>query len=113
VGFDPAMAGVPGAKWLEEHGEGTRVVMKADSLIAVMNATAMGIGLGVLPCFLESADANLVRVDDRVLGSRTAWLVAHPDVARIPRVRTVIEFVVEMMKEEATILSGEAPTTAA
>jgi len=113
VGFDTSMAGVPGAKWLEEHGDGTRVVMKADSLIAVMNATAMGIGLGLLPCFLESADANLVRIDDRVLGTRAAWLVAHPDVARIPRVRTVIEFLVAMMKEEATVLSGEAPTTAA
>ena len=112
VGFDAAMSGVPGARWLEEHGEGTRVVMKADSLIAVMNATAMGIGLGVMPCFLESADANLVRLDDRVLGNRAAWLAAHPDVARIPRVRTVIEFVVAMMKEEAVVLSGELPTAA-
>jgi len=113
VGFDTPMSGVPGAQWLEEHGEGTRVVMKADSLIAVMNATAMGMGLGVMPCFLESADANLVRLDNRVLGTRAAWLVAHPDVARIPRVRTVIEFVVAMMKEEAAVLSGELPTAAA
>jgi len=113
VGYDTPMSGVPGAQWLEEHGAGTRVVMKADSLIAVMNAVAMGMGLGVIPCFLESADANLVRLDNQVLGTRTAWLAAHADVARIPRVRTVIDFVVAMMMAEAGVLSGELPTSGA
>jgi len=66
----------------------------------------MGMGLGVLPCFLGTTDANLVRLSPEVLGTRVAWLVSHPDVARIPRVRTVIDFVVAMMKEEEPLLAG-------
>jgi DNA-binding transcriptional LysR family regulator len=106
VGFDTPMAGVPGAQWLHDHGEGAQVVMRADSLVAVMNATAMGLGLSVLPVFLGTADSNLVRLSDEVLGSRVAWLVAHPDVARIPRVRTVIDFVVAELAAAQDVLSG-------
>lgn len=50
--------------------------------------------------------ANLARLGDEVLGTRIAWLVAHPDVARIPSVRKVIDFVVAMMKKEAAFLAG-------
>lgn len=72
----------------------------------MVNATAMGMGLGVLPCFMADVEPNLVRLTPEVLGTRTAWLVAHPDVARIPRVRTVIDHVVAMMAEEAAFLAG-------
>jgi DNA-binding transcriptional LysR family regulator len=106
VGYDTPMAGVPGALWLAEHAGDSETVMRADSLVAVLNATAMGMGLSVLPCFMAAADANLVRLTDDVLGARVAWLVAHPDVARIPRVRKVIDFVIAMMKEEDAFLSG-------
>jgi DNA-binding transcriptional LysR family regulator len=108
VGFGTPMAGVPGAQWLRDHAEGAHVVMRADSLVAVLNATSMGMGLSVLPCFMGMADANLVRLSDEVLGTRVVWLVAHPDVARIPRVRTVIDFVVAEMKAAEPVLSGMA-----
>ena len=108
VGYDAPMSGVPGAVWLAEHASDAQTVLRADSLVAVLNATAMGMGVSVLPCFLASVDATLVRLTPEVLGTRVAWLVAHPDVARIPRVRAVIDFVVGMMAEEAPLLSGAA-----
>lgn len=107
VGFDTPMAGVPGAVWLSEHADEGQIVLRADSLVAVVNATAMGMGLGVLPCFLAEVEPNLVRLFAQVLGARTAWLVTHPHVARIPRVRTVIDFVVAMMEEERDFLAGK------
>jgi len=106
VGYDTPMAAVPGAIWLAKHAADSQTVMRADSLVAVLNATVMGMGLSVLPCFMATADAQLVRLTDEVLGTRVAWLVAHPDVARIPRVRKVIDYVIAMMKEEDAFLSG-------
>lgn len=110
VGFDQAMAGTPGALWLAEHAPDAQLVLRADSLVALVNATAMGMGLGVLPCFLGDVEPNLVRLTDRVLGRRTAWLVAHPDVARIPRVRVVLDHVVAVMTQEAAFLAGGSAT---
>lgn len=108
VGYDTPMAGVPGAVWLAQYASDSQIVLRADSLVAVLNATAMGMGLSVLPCFMAAVDASLVRLTPEVLGTRVAWLVAHPDVARIPRVRAVIDFIVAMMAEEAAFLSGTA-----
>ncbi len=38
IDFDEAMASVPGAEWLRKHGEGARVVLRGNSIIAVLNA---------------------------------------------------------------------------
>jgi hypothetical protein len=45
------------------------------------------------------------------LGSRDAWLVVHPDLARVPRVRVVMEFVVAVMTEEAASFRGHTGHT--
>jgi DNA-binding transcriptional LysR family regulator len=107
IGFDETMARSPGAIWLEEHKAGARVVVRCNSLMSALNASIAGMGVTVLPCFLAEAQPSLRRLTDEVLATRAIWVVFHPDVAQIRRVRTVIDFVSTIIGKEATTFRGE------
>jgi DNA-binding transcriptional LysR family regulator len=107
IGFDETMARSPGAIWLEEHRVGARVVVRCNSLMSALNASIVGMGVAVLPCFLAEAEPSLRRLTDEVLATRAIWVVFHPDVAQIRRVRTVIDFVSAIVGREAATFRGE------
>jgi DNA-binding transcriptional LysR family regulator len=112
IAFDETMAGVPGAQWINEHANGANVILRGNSIVSVLNACLIGMGLAVLPCFLADAEANLRRLTPHVLGAREIWLVFHPEIGRIARVRRVIDFVVEIIARDAPLLLGEKPSQA-
>jgi DNA-binding transcriptional LysR family regulator len=107
IGFDETMAASPGAIWLDEHKAGAHVVVRCNSLVASLNAGIAGMGVAVLPCFLGEAEPGLRRLTDAVLATRAIWVVFHPDVAQIRRVRTVIDFVSTIVTREAPTFRGE------
>jgi DNA-binding transcriptional LysR family regulator len=107
IGFDETMARNPGAIWLEEHKAGARIVARSNSLVSALNASVAGMGVTVLPCFLAEAEPSLRRLTDEILASRAMWMVFHPDVAQIRRVRTVIDFVSAIVAREAAAFRGE------
>jgi DNA-binding transcriptional LysR family regulator len=113
IGFDESLAQVPGALWLSQHDAGVQVILRGNSILSVLNAAIVGMGIALVPCFLAEAEPTLSRLAPEVLGSREIWLVFHPDVARIPRVRQVIDFVTETIRQSASILRGEARPTLA
>ena len=106
IGFDASLANTPGGLWLQEHAEGTNVVMRGNSIVASLNAAVCGMGIGALPCFLADTAPGLRRLTPRVLGARDIFLVVHPDLARVARVRAVMEFVVETFTKDAALWSG-------
>jgi DNA-binding transcriptional LysR family regulator len=108
VGYDDALAAIPGARWLGAHGDGATVVFRGNSLRAVLEATLAGMGLTVLPCQLCDPEAGLVRLSPESLGHRTLCLVVHPDLAKVARVRAVIDFLVEVTaRDRAALLGGD------
>lgn len=107
VGFDATMAKTPGAVWLDAHAEGAHIVMRCNSIIAAMNAMIAGMGVGMVPCFLAEDEPTLTRLTDAVLSTRGVWVVFHPDVARIKRVRAVIDFVTEIVNRDLPAFRGE------
>src|SRR5262249_20005058 len=106
VGYDETMARVPGALWLAEHGEGATVVLRGNSLAAATNATLVGMGPSVLPGLLVEPKAQLRRLTPEVPGTRELHLLVHPDLARVARVRTVLDFLVEILQRERATLTG-------
>ena len=87
--------------------QGAHVVVRCNSLVASLNAGIAGMGVAVLPCFLGEAEPGLRRLTDAVLATRAIWVVFHPDVAQIRRVRTVIDFVSTIVTREAPTFRGE------
>jgi len=112
VGFDASLSGVPGAIWLADHGAGANLVMRANSIVAAMNATLVGMGIGVLPCFLADAEPELHRVVPACIGHRDVFLVVHPDLLRVARIRAVMDFVVAIFRRDAQLWDGTGPSAA-
>lgn len=102
VGYDDSLAHVPGARWLAAHAAGATVAFRGNSMRAVLDAAAAGLGLTVLPHFLASREPRLRTLAPDILGSRTLSIVAHPDLNKVARVRVVIDaMVVAVLRDHA------------
>ncbi len=110
IGFDQSLAFVPGALWLEEHAAGASVVLRGNSIVAALNAATFSVGVAVLPCFLGDQEPRLVRLTARVTGSRDVFLVVHPDLAKVARVRAVMDCIVAAFARDAALWSGAGPS---
>ncbi|SFO35984.1 LysR family transcriptional regulator [Sphingomonas sp. OK281] len=79
-----------------------RCVFRSSSVAAQMEAVASGLGFGLLHCFAVGPHMRLVRVlPDAVEVVRSYWMVLHADLARVPRIRAVADFVAERVRAEA------------
>jgi DNA-binding transcriptional LysR family regulator len=105
IAFDDSLGEVPGSRWLAEHGKGARIVLRSGSIPAACDAAVAGLGIAVIPCFLGAAQPDLVRIGPPV-GTRAGYLVVHPDLARVARIRVVIAFLVERFSAAGSLFSG-------
>ena len=55
---------------------------------------------------LGDTEPTLTRLTPKLIASCTAYLVMHRDLARVTRVRTVADFVVDLLKADARALLG-------
>jgi DNA-binding transcriptional LysR family regulator len=107
IGFAPSLAQSVGGRWIEAHAQSARVVMRANSISAAVEAARVGFGLIAVPCFVAAVQADLQRLTPRVIGTRDALLVVHPELARVARVRATMDFVVEIISRDAAFFAGE------
>lgn len=106
IAFHESLSQVPGAQWLQKHGAGAHIVLRSGSLPAACHAAVGGLGIALIPCLLGDAEPRLVRVLPGIVGTRDGYLVVHPDLARVARVRVVMAFLVERFATHAPFLSG-------
>lgn len=107
LGFDEALAGTVGARWLKEHGGGARQVLTSTSLLSLASAAEAGLGLAILPCIFGDVSRHLRRVGRTTVGHHDLWLVVHADVRTSARVRAVMDFVIALVKQNEALLKGE------
>jgi DNA-binding transcriptional LysR family regulator len=82
-----------GGSWLRDHARDSAIALTA-STRRIHHATCKaGIGAAILPCVEADRDPELIRLlpPNRV-SSMPIWLVVHRDLAQVPRVRAVIDF---------------------
>jgi DNA-binding transcriptional LysR family regulator len=107
IGPDAAAQASPGAAWLREHLPDAKYEMRFNGVVPMLNAVTMGLGISPLPCFLADPEENLVRVLPDTFQNRGVRLVVHPDVARVARVRAVMDFLSDSFKRDAKLWAGE------
>jgi DNA-binding transcriptional LysR family regulator len=100
LGFETSLARVPGARWLEQHGQGCNVVMRCRELMDMVAACTAGIGLAVLPLSAAVLEPTLLRLTDEVLGSSKLSVVFRKEVLIAEPIRAVIEFVTEVLRRD-------------
>src|SRR5262245_52196937 len=104
--YDGNLAGLPAARWMAEHAARATIVLRIRETTEMLTATAAGVGLAVLPCYLADAEPMLVRLTPTVLATRTASLVYRREARLSAPVRAVMQFVREVMHDHVDQLAG-------
>lgn len=72
-------------------------------------AACAGVGMAMLPCFLADACEGISRLPGaQVQFNHEIWLLSHPDLREVTRLRKFREFVVELFERKQAFLCGEA-----
>jgi DNA-binding transcriptional LysR family regulator len=114
AGFDEYHDYMPGQSWLLELLEGGRPGVRVNNWLVLHEAVRAGAALAVLPCHLGDGDPTLRRAGG-VLKDVGAdqWLLVHRDLRALPRVRAVMDALVELFQEQRAALEGRrAPSGA-
>lgn len=91
AGYLGEMAQAPEARWLAEHATQAEVVLRSNSIPALVSAVDRGMALAILPSVL-AAERELPCVAPLPeLPPRPVWLVFHADLRDNARVRCVVE----------------------
>ncbi len=110
IGYDEALADLPEAVWLARHMAGRRVAFRSNSVQAQLAAAKAGFGVAMLPLWLVAEEPDLLPVPGGEPPlTREAWLVVHPDLRDVPRVRAVIEHLAALFTAE--FATAPMPTT--
>lgn len=109
VGFDAALAcSGPGA-WVARNVADGDIRFRANTLLAAAQAVRSGIGCGVLPCFVGGSVPDLVRIGEPLPAlSLPLWLLVHPEMARLPRIRRASDALAAKLRQAAPLLAGES-----
>jgi DNA-binding transcriptional LysR family regulator len=104
VAPDEALAHLRQARWLREHVPPERYAVSLDSLLGMRAAVEAGLGMGMLLCMLAEPRAQLVQVAPPEPALDTElWVLTHPDLRRINRIRTFTEFLYAKLSQHPAL----------
>ena len=108
IGLDDALAGTAIGTWLQKNVPQARLACRVDSLPALRDVAAAGLGLALLPCYLGDIAPGLRRAVRKTLPQpRSAlWLLTHNDLKRTARIRAVMDFFANALAMDRTLLEG-------
>lgn len=94
-------------RWLESHYPEATVAFRSNTLLALFEATKLGMGIAPLPCFLADPETSLQRimVPPEEFCSEL-WLLTHPDLKRTARVRAFVDFIRDAIEDVRPRLEG-------
>ncbi|MFP2908318.1 LysR family transcriptional regulator [Pyxidicoccus sp. 3LFB2] len=110
VGLDDSLAHLPEAQWLARNAAGASIALRANTLTGQLAAARAGFGKALLPRgFADEEDGLIALPPPAPPPVREAWLVVHPDLKDVPRVRAVIDAVVAAFEEAQEQLGPARP----
>lgn len=79
-------------RWMHEHVPPERVVLRVDVLHSALAMVRTGLGVAVLPSFVEPHEPLLVPVSDDIAALETpVWLLTHADLRATARVTAFMQ----------------------
>jgi DNA-binding transcriptional LysR family regulator len=87
-----------------QHGPNARFVLRVNSVGHVVSAARAGVGIGLIPCITGDTTPELRRVTPPVLLD-DLWAVSHVDTRSSARVRALVDFLAEIIRENARKLA--------
>ena len=88
-----------------------RIKHRVDSTAAMQSMARRGLGVAVLPCYTADRDSGLRRVLPELLsdGTPDLWLLYHPDVRGVSRVRLFADFIAGVITSDLDLFEGRRP----
>ena len=77
-----------------------RIVLRVNSVVALEQAIASGIGIGYLPCFSGERHRELARLGPPTAPVGDLWLLTHPDMRRSTRVRLFLDHAAAAIQQQ-------------
>lgn len=107
----PLLVPTPGPKvveteWVKKLSGGAAPAFVSTMTLALVAAAKQGAGIAVLPRYLGDPEAGLTRIPMPDEPSEPIWVTVHRDLRRAPRVRVVLDFLVECLARDAALLVG-------
>jgi molybdate transport repressor ModE-like protein len=114
LGFEDSLSHLRSARWVSANLPKEQIVLRADSLYALRAAAVAGLGVAALPCYLADPVADLRRVTAPLPNMEgSLWLLTHPDLRRVVRVRTVLDFLANALSRRRGLIEGRGQGGAA
>lgn len=99
ITLDDTLANHPSYKWWRQHYPKATSRFLCNSLMSVAGAIVNGMGVGVAPCFLMDGHPDVVVVEGPLEELKTdLWILAHPDIRHLQRVKLLFDFLKENVK---------------
>lgn len=100
VGPDKHMGDSTLETWTTQQGLDEYCQYRVDSMLGLQTAIRYGPELAVLPCYLGDADPALRRLTDPVPELAVPlWLLTHPDLRRVSRIRAFTKAIGEHVRQ--------------
>lgn len=93
--------------WMKNQGYDERCRYRVDSLLGMQSGVRDGIGVAALPCYLADGAPGLMRLGEPIAELVSdIWLLTHPDLRKVARIRAFTEFVGDAIRDREPLLAG-------
>jgi len=82
------------ARWMQERIPTEQVRLRVDIFNSIVAMLRTGLGVGVLPTFVEASETDLIPVSAGIDELETPmWVLTHPDLRRTARIQAFMQLV--------------------
>jgi DNA-binding transcriptional LysR family regulator len=107
IGYDEDSDFVAEAAWSVRQFHDKRFAFRSNSQMSQAAAARAGYGVALLPRYLAAKDPGLVPISlGELPPERDVWLLVRPDLAKVPRVRAVADYLINVFQHERPLLAG-------
>jgi len=100
-GYDPESDFIAEAAWIVRRFPDQRFAFRSNSQVSQATAARAAVGVALVPDFIAAGDPGLKRVfPEETLPEPDLWLLMRRDLAKIPRIRTVADYLIELFRRE-------------
>ena len=104
-----SLAGSPAGRWMRAEAPDAKIVMLADSFLALGDAARRNLGVALLPCAQGDPTPDLLRISEPLTAYTTGiWVLTHRDLLRAPRISAFYSFMVDALRADERRLTGDA-----
>ena len=101
ISYDDGMRDLPQVQWIQQQvgGDTSITPVLANDAEVILACVKAGLGKSLLPTVVGDSDSNLVRTQEAVPVSREIWMLVHPQLRRLTRVKVVIDWLNDIISD--------------